>query len=124
MMKTPLVRFLFAVLLLLLAAPAGRAEDVAAVRERMAARLPQIDSLKAAGALGENNRGRLETREGTDGANIAAEENRDREIVYAELARRTGTTAETVARARARQIAATSAPGVWLQRENGEWYRK
>jgi uncharacterized protein YdbL (DUF1318 family) len=123
-MKTPFCHFLFAMFVFLLAAPAGRAEDAAAVRDRMAARLPQIDSLKAAGVLGENNRGLLEIREGSSGAAIVAEENRDREFVYAELARRTGSSADAVGRARARQIAAASAPGVWLQRENGEWYRK
>ena len=55
---------------------------------------------------------------------MAADENRDRAVVYAELAKRTGASADSVGHARAKQIAANSAAGVWLQRESGEWYQK
>jgi hypothetical protein len=55
---------------------------------------------------------------------LVAAENRDRGIVYAAIAQQTGSTVDTVGRARAKQIAAASAPGVWVQRENGEWYKK
>lgn len=123
-MKSTLLRLSLLLFTLFLAAPVMQAEDIGVVRARMVERLPQIDSLKASGALGETNRGFLEIREGDSGTTVAAEENRDREVVYAELARRTGTSAEAVGRARAKQIANASAPGVWLQRENGEWYRK
>jgi len=91
----------------------------------MEQRLPRIDALKAQGALGENNRGLLEVRgNGEEAGAVAAEENRDRETVYAAIARQTGSTPAAVGAARAKQIAANSAAGVWLQRENGEWYRK
>jgi len=123
-MKSTLLRFSVLLFALFLAAPVMHAEDIGVVRARMVERLPQIDSLKASGALGENNRGFLEIRDGNSGATVASDENRDREVVYAELARRTSTSAEAVGRARAKQIANASAPGVWLQRENGEWYRK
>jgi uncharacterized protein YdbL (DUF1318 family) len=123
-MKPTLIRICSLFCTLFLAAPFLQAEDIGAVRARMVERLPQIDSLKASGALGESNRGFLEIRDGNSGTAVAAEENRDREVVYAELARRTGTSADAVGRARAKQIANASASGVWLQRENGEWYRK
>lgn len=55
---------------------------------------------------------------------VMAAENGDRETVYAALAKQTGTSAEQVGRARAKQIAAASAAGVWLQREDGTWHKK
>jgi uncharacterized protein YdbL (DUF1318 family) len=53
-----------------------------------------------------------------------ADENRDREAVYALIAKETGASADSVARARARQIAASSKPGVWVQDAGGAWKRK
>jgi hypothetical protein len=102
-----------------------RAEDLGAVKARMAQRLSKLDQFKGQGAIGENNRGLVELRDASPAAgDVVAGENRDREIVYAAIAQQTGTAAETVGRARAKQIAAGSAAGVWLQRDNGEWYKK
>jgi len=121
---------LLLLLSLVLASPAlvnslNAAEDLNAVRARMEQRMPSIDALKKDGAIGENNRGQLEVRGGGGNASsVVSAENRDREIVYAEIAKKNNTSAEQVGRARARRIAASSAAGVWLQRENGEWYRK
>ncbi len=109
-----------------LAAVVVHAESAADIRRRMEQRLGTIDALKAREAVGENNRGFLEVPPaGKDGAgNTVAEENRDREAVYALIAKETGATADAVGRARARQIAAGSKPGVWLQDESGKWKRK
>jgi uncharacterized protein YdbL (DUF1318 family) len=123
-MNTLTLRCLFVLLVLGFGTVAVRAEDLGAVRARMSQRLPQIDALKSSGALGENNRGYLEVRTAGEAGSVAAAENRDRETVYAELGKKTGASAEAVGRARAKQIAANSAAGVWLQRENGEWYQK
>jgi uncharacterized protein YdbL (DUF1318 family) len=126
-MKTTLFRtclFAFAVLLSA-GAVSVRAEDLGAVKVRMSERLSKLDQLKASGVLGENNRGMVELR-GSDAeaGDVMAAENRDRGIVYAELAKQTGTHPDQVGRARARQIAASSAPGVWLQKSDGTWYKK
>jgi uncharacterized protein YdbL (DUF1318 family) len=124
-MKTLSFRLLFSLIALAVVTVAARAEDLGAVRARMAQRLGQIDQLKSSGALGENNRGLLEVRDGGgDAASVSTAENRDREVVYAELAKKTGSTAENVARARAKQLAQSSAAGVWLQGEDGKWYKK
>lgn len=126
-MKTTFFRTLtLAVALVLgLGAVTLRAEDLDAVKVRMSQRLSKLDQLKASGALGENNRGMIELRGGdADAGDVMAEENRDRGIVYAALAKQTGAHAEQVGRARARQIAASSAPGVWLQKTDGSWYQK
>jgi uncharacterized protein YdbL (DUF1318 family) len=124
-MNTHRLRLLFACLALSGAAVTIRAEDITAVRERMEQRIPRIDALKMQETLGENNRGFLEVRAASaEASDIASSENRDRTAVYSALARKTGASAETVGRARAKQIAANSAGGVWLQRESGEWYKK
>jgi uncharacterized protein YdbL (DUF1318 family) len=119
--RTCLVLFSFG----LFAATAARAEDLGAIRARMAERLPKIDTLKASGAVGENNRGLLEVRDGGgDSASVVSEENADREKVYAAIAQQAGSNADQVGRQRAKKIAENSASGVWLQKQDGSWYRK
>jgi uncharacterized protein YdbL (DUF1318 family) len=102
------------------------AENAADIRRRMEQRLPQIDTLKAQGAVGENNRGFLEVRGGgaPTAASVTSDENRDREAVYALIAKETGASPDSVGRARAKQIAQHSSPGVWLQDESGAWKKK
>jgi uncharacterized protein YdbL (DUF1318 family) len=102
------------------------AESAGDIRRRMEQRLPAIDRLKTAETVGENNRGLLEVR-GSGGAEagaVVAEENRDREAVYALIAKETGATADSVGRARAKQIAANSRGGVWVQDASGAWKKK
>ncbi len=102
------------------------AESAGDIRKRMEQRLPQIDALKAQEVVGENNRGYLEERKSgaaTAGAVVSAE-NADREAVYALIAKQTGATTDSVGRARAKQIAANSRPGVLVQDEAGSWKKK
>lgn len=102
------------------------AESAADIRRRMEQRLPAIDTLKTSEAIGENNRGLLEVRGsgGADASSVVAEENRDREAVYALIAKETGATPDSVGRARAKQISANSRPGVWVQDASGAWKKK
>ncbi|MCX6933706.1 MAG: hypothetical protein B9S26_02180 [Opitutia bacterium Tous-C4FEB] len=125
-MKSILLRICLLVGLLSAGVVAARAaEDLGAVKARLAQRLGSLDQLKSSGAVGETNRGLVDLRAASPAAgDLVAAENRDRGIVYAAIAQQTGSTVETVGRARAKQIAAASAPGVWVQRESGEWYKK
>jgi uncharacterized protein YdbL (DUF1318 family) len=123
-MKTHFSRLALLLFVLVLAPVMTRAEDLGAVRARMEQRLSRIDALKSSGAIGENNQGLLEVRTAGEATAEVADENKDRAVVYAELAKRTGASADSVGRARAKQIANNSASGVWLQRESGEWYQK
>jgi uncharacterized protein YdbL (DUF1318 family) len=125
-MKTFFARFCLVLGLLSVGLTAiNAAEDMGAVKARLSQRLSSLDSLKSAGAIGENNRGLVELREASPKAgDLVAAENRDRGIVYAAIAEQTGSNAETVGRARAKQIANASAAGVWIQRDNGEWFKK
>ena len=96
------------------------------LRSRMAARLSAIDDLKAKGAIGENNRGMVEVRDAaaSTASAVVADENRDREAVYAIIAKETGASPDSVGRARAKQIAGNSRSGVWVQDESGAWKKK
>jgi uncharacterized protein YdbL (DUF1318 family) len=112
--------------LCLVAVTVMAADSAADLRRRMEQRLSVIDRLKAEESVGENNRGLLEVRGSsvTDAGSVVAEENRDREAVYALIAKETGATPESVGRARAKQIASGSRAGVWVQSENGTWKKK
>jgi uncharacterized protein YdbL (DUF1318 family) len=125
-MKTILLRLCLLVGLLSVGVVAARAaEDLSVVKARLAQRLGALDQFKSSGAIGETNRGLVDLRAASPAAgDLVAAENRDRGIVYAAIAQQTGSTVETVGRARAKQIAAASASGVWVQRESGEWYKK
>lgn len=102
------------------------ADSPADLRRRMEQRLPQIDALKAEEVIGENNRGFLEERKSghATAGSVVSDENRDREAVYGLIAKQTGATADSVGRARAKQIAGNSRSGVWLQDESGRWIKK
>lgn len=104
----------------------AHAQDMNAVRQRMEQRLSSLDALKDKGLVGENNRGYLEARgalSAADSSAVAAE-NADRGIVYAAIARQTGSNSDQVGRARAQKLAEMSKAGVWVQRATGEWARK
>ena len=122
-MKT---RFLALFALLFTFTLPAMAEGIAEVRHRIEQRLSQIDALKAQEAVGETNRGFLEERKAgvPNAAAVVAAENKDREAVYAYIARETGAQPESVGRARAKQIAANSKSGVWVQDESGHWAKK
>jgi len=101
------------------------AENAAEIQQRMAGRLPAIDALKAKQVIGENNRGFVEVRQAAPGADsVVSDENRDRAAVYALIAQKTSAASDAVGQARAKQIAANSRGGVWLQDESGKWYKK
>lgn len=101
------------------------AADAGQAKGRMRDRVGALDQLKLAEVVGENNRGLVEMRK-SDGAAAAVveAENQDRTTVFAETASRTGSSADAVGRAFAKQIAAASARGVWVQREDGTWQKK
>lgn len=106
-------------------AASALAESAGDIRRRMEQRLSALDDLKGREVIGENNRGFVELRGSAAGADkLVGDENRDREAVYALIARETGSSADSVGRARAKQIAANSRPGVWVQDESGQWKKK
>tara|TARA_B100000609_G_C17140090_1_gene395055 strand:+ start:650 stop:997 length:348 start_codon:yes stop_codon:yes gene_type:complete len=97
----------------------------AAIKARMKARLPQIEALKNQGALGEDNQGYLKVLKKTGNADkLAAEENKDRKLVYTALAKKLKTTPALVGKRRAIQIAQRSPKGQMIQDAAGKWKKK
>ncbi len=95
------------------------------IKSRMQARLPQIIKLKTQGLIGENNRGLLELRSADkSGADIVNSENSDRQKIYNAIGKQQGASATLVGQKRAQQIRAKAAKGEWLQKPDGQWYKK
>lgn len=118
-------RVLFVLLLAGFSALAAYAADVGAAKAGMRERVAVIDQLKAGGAVGEANTGYLAVRaEAAKAAEVVAAENADRAVVFEELAKKSGGSADAAAKAFARQMAAASKAGVWVQREDGGWFKK
>jgi hypothetical protein len=95
------------------------------IKERMAARLPEIVALKGKGVIGEDNQGYLQfVGAAREKAELVQAENDDRQQVYQAIAKQQGTTVDLVGRRRAQQIVEVAQPGHWLQDANGSWYKK
>jgi uncharacterized protein len=120
------LRLLLLFVAALFGASLASAQDLDAVKARMAQRQGAIDALKDRHVAGENTRGFLEARGSVAGADekTISDENADRRTVYAALAAQTKTDADTVGRSRAQQIALRSKRGVWIQQASGEWVQK
>lgn len=103
----------------------AHASDIDAAKSGMRGRVAVVDQLKAAGAVGESNTGQLAVRSPSEEASsVVAAENADRSVVFAELAKKIGGSAADAGKVFAKQMAAASKPGVWVQREDGGWYKK
>jgi len=101
--------------------------DADAAQARIAERISEIDALKTAGLVGEDNKGYLAARGDLDNRQrqLMRDDNADRKIIYEAIASRVeNSNAEAVGRQRARRIRESAAPGVWLQRPDGAWYQK
>jgi len=97
----------------------------APIKERMSARIPAINLLKDKGIVGENNKGFLEFRLAKKSSKkLVADENKDRNKVYAAIGKKQGATAALVGQRRAKMIADKGKKGHWYQRSNGKWYKK
>ena len=123
-MRTP--KYLFATLLAALAVLLCVQNVLAdGIKDRMKARLPVINELKAQGIIGENNQGFLEFRGGQKpNADVIQAENADRAAVYKAIAQRQKTTPDFVGQARATQIADKEPAGFWVQDPGGGWKKK
>jgi hypothetical protein len=95
------------------------------VKDRMAARIPAINTLKDQGLIGENNAGLLEYRTGQKPEQtMVQEENADRQTVYAAIAQKQGVAPALVGQRRAQMIAEKGRNGHWYQAADGKWYQK
>lgn len=126
-LRAPFFLSLFAFLLALAPfAAIAQSDDEAAIKQRIIERLDQIDALKIAGKVGENNKGLLEQRSMLTPAEtqLMNAENADRRALYTLVAQRLGLTTTVVGQGRAEELRKNSAKGVWLQAPDGNWYQK
>lgn len=126
-LRAPLLLSLFALLLALAPFAAhAQSDDEAAIKQRILERLDQVDALKIAGKVGENNKGLLEQRAmlTPDETRLMNAENADRRALYTLVAKRLGLTTTVVGQGRAEELRKNSANGVWLQDPDGDWYQK
>jgi len=97
----------------------------ASIKDRMAERIPVINSLKDQGLVGENNAGFLEYRTGQKPSQaVLQDENKDRQSVYAAIAKKEGVSAQLVGQRRAKMLADNGKNGHWFQAADGKWYQK
>ncbi len=113
--------FTFLMTLLWCAAPATSAS----IKDRMTARIPTIIALKDQGVIGENAQGYLEYRTGNKpDQQVVEAENKDRRLVYAQIAKNQGVDIALVGQRRAKQIAEKGSQGHWFRAADGTWYQK
>ena len=123
-MKQQTLRTILAFVLIgtFIAAVSASGDDIKA---RMKNRLPAIKELKAQGIVGEDNKGFLQfVGDKQAKPDVVAAENKDRQTVYAAIAKQQGTTAELVGQRRALQISKRANKGEWVQDANGKWLQK
>ncbi|MFO8084247.1 MAG: YdbL family protein [Desulfobacterales bacterium] len=95
------------------------------IKARFKDRLPQILELKDEGIIGETNQGYLDfVGPQRKMQNVVEAENKDRRIVYEEIAKRENTTVEKVGKRRALQLRDLAASGHFVQDDAGNWYQK
>ena len=103
------------------------ADDAATIKKNMAERKPKIETLKKAGTIGENKSGYLEAMkdaklEDAD-KKLLEDENKDRKVVYAAIAKKEGSTVDKVGELRAKQIRSKAAEGEFIQGEDDKWIK-
>jgi uncharacterized protein len=95
------------------------------IKARFKDRLPLIIELKSNGIIGETNQGYLDYVGGKRKMeDIVDAENRDRRIVYEEIAKQQGVSVQIVGQRRALQLRELAKPGDWVQNDSGTWYQK
>ena len=101
------------------------AQDLEEIKNRMLNRKSTVTAMKNKGVIGEGNDGYLHVRTADGKAQqIVAAENNDRRMVNAVIAKREGTTVDNVSRKLSVKMKEVPAPGHWLQKGDGTWYRK
>ena len=96
-----------------------------ALRDRMKARAPELEALKAAQKAGENKDGYLTAFDAADAVKqLVSAENVDRRTAYERIAAKTGSSAEVVGRLRAEQLRKLVDPGERYEQADGTWVVK
>jgi uncharacterized protein YdbL (DUF1318 family) len=108
---------------------------VQGLKKQMAERFPRLKPYFQKGAVGEGYKGFVETREAgglsaaekTEVRQLAEAENRDRQALYQEVAKSMNITPDQIMKVQrifADKWQQSSAPGWWIQKEDGKWVQK
>ncbi|MES2310029.1 MAG: DUF1318 domain-containing protein [Verrucomicrobiota bacterium] len=116
--------------------PAKTANETSLVASRRFARMGEIQDLKNAAFIGENNKGYLEIRQKPEGKipsgepydvyaqRLVREENNDRRSIYLLAAEKEGVPMEVVEQENSKRWHESAFPKEWLQKEDGTWFQK
>lgn len=95
------------------------------IKKNMIARKPKLDKLKKAGSIGETLGGFLEAMKdaklSAEETKQIADENEERKLIYAEIAKKESTTVSKVGELRAKKIYSTAEEGTFIQNKDGKW---
>ena len=97
------------------------------IKNSMLERKPQLDTLKARGTIGEDNKGYVAVVTGTlteAEKKVVDAENADRAKVYAAIASRHGSSAIEVGQRRAIKLAEQVSSGEFIMNAEGKWTKK
>ena len=124
MLKKP-IAIPFALFLLITFFLSASVVQSASLKEKMAARIPAISTLKDQEIVGENNKGFLEFRGNKrPQKDMINAENRDRQKVYEVIGKQQNASSTLVGQRRAKTIAQKSRPGHWFQNSDGSWHKR
>ncbi len=100
------------------------AVEEAALRRK--GRYSEIVSLESQGVLGENSSGMLVVRKSSSAsvANMVSEENSDRMLIYRGIAKKNGTSVESVQEVYAERLQKSAPSGTPIETGNGSWQTK
>ena len=106
--------------------PAQAADRMAELQERFKQRFSDVRKYKDAGTVGETSAGLLAEVKAGDAAaaKVVAEENADRQELYALIGQKEGTSADVVARTNAGRNFQRAKKGDWLKADDGQWRQK
>ncbi len=103
-------------------------ENVRLAIERRKERRSELVSWEAKGVIGENMRGQVELVKGAAADNNASglveQENKDRSVIYAYVARKNNASVDETAAIFAKRIQADAPSGTPIQSSGGEWTTK
>ena len=95
------------------------------IKAQMKQRLPALVELKSQGIIGETNRGYLAfVGSEKPQADVVAQENQDRKIIYTYIAKQQKVSLELVESRRAAKLAQQAKPGEYIQDQAGNWVKK
>ena len=125
-MRTFLRYFLILIVIGMAMPAVTSAAPIDDAKEGIRNRFDAVMDLKHKGLAGEGNDGFLAVRGSLDATQqkTLQDENGDRRVLFRELAKMDNSTPEGVAKVFAKRTIERQPAGVWVQDDDGDWYKK